>query len=482
MNYIIAVFLLGLLIFIHELGHFVLAKLCGVRVEAFSVGFGPRLFGFERGGTEYKVSLVPFGGYVKMKGEEPGEEKSGEPDEFSSRPVYQRMLVILAGPFVNLVFGFFVFWMIYLAIGTNVESYSTRIGAVVPVYRTDGTKEPSPAMRAAIRPLDRILSVNGAPVQTFLEVSKKIQNSGGAALKFLIERDGKKIEVEVNPVVHPKTGHYYAGIRSLNEPVIGKLIEGRPASIAGLRPGDKIISVNDRACTEFTDVKREIFFSRGETIVLKVDRDGAVRDFVVRPLKKPLPTAAIPGYDIDTDLVYNGTIYVNKGVESIDISQIGIYPMTVKLRFPFLKSLEMAYIDTVNEIERTAWTLKMIATLKVKLSHFAGPVGIIHLTGEQAAAGLEEVLRLTAIISIMLWFFNLLPIPVLDGGWIMFLLFESIFRRPVPLKIQGILQQAFFILLISVLVMITFVDIRRMWDEQAQLSESRVESSTPVKK
>ncbi|MEW5692526.1 MAG: RIP metalloprotease RseP [Candidatus Hydrogenedentota bacterium] len=475
-NYLIAVFFLGILIFIHEFGHFIFAKLFKVKVEVFSLGFGPKLIGLKYNDTEYKISAVPFGGYVKMKGEDPNEQKTGAPDEFASKPVYQRIIIVIAGPLVNLIFGFLLFVFIYWVIGTATEGFLPKIGTILEYVTSAGEIKDVPAKIAGLKEGDEVLEIDNEKTTTFFDIQRIIRNSQGKELNFKIKRDGLIKEFKVKPEKDPKSEQFYVGFTSFEEPVIGKVIKNYPAYNAGLLKGDWVLSVNDYTCTQFTDVKREIFFSRTDKVKLKIKRKQEIFEVEIKPVKRKISTEAIKEYTGDT-FIFNGRVYIEQGKKDIFISQIGIYPENRKLRFSLIKSLKISYDEIVFIVDRTIWALKLLITRKISLDQLAGPLGIIHLTGERAAVSIEELLRMVALLTISLWFINLIPIPVLDGGWIMFLLFESIFRIPVNPKIQAALQNVFFILLISLIIFVTMGDIQRWWGERTQLKESKTISN-----
>ncbi len=339
----------GLIIFVHELGHFLAAKSVGVGVERFSLGFGPKIFGKQIGDTEYQLSAIPLGGYVKMVGEEQGEEGSAPIDiekSFSHKSLPRRFFVVFAGPFSNIVWAFITFVVLFASFGLPVPLDLPRIGGTVPDL---------PAAKAGLDKGDEVLSVGGAPVTTWKELAEKIQQSQGQPVALLVKKgDGKTAEVTVTP-------------ESRDDPVTGK-----PRYAIGITADTKVESVS---------------FSRAVSIAAQ---------------------------------------------------------------------------------ETWAWTklifqnLLMLITGHVSPKELGGPILIAKEAGRQAKLGLDYLLRFAAIINVNLAVFNLLPIPILDGGHLMFFTIEGLLGRPPSLRSREMALRFGFLVIITLIVFVMYNDIARI--------------------
>lgn len=348
---ILAIVVLGFLIFFHELGHFCLARLFGMGVKTFSLGFGPRLAGFKYGKTDYQVAAIPLGGYVSLVGQDPSEdlpEGFTAQEEFSSRPPWQRFLVILAGPLFNLILAWFIYWGMFAANGQIV---------MLPV--AGAVQADSPAAQAGVMPQDRFTSINGVAINAWSDIPELVQASNGTPLALSIDRQGQEVALTITPRQQP-----------------GKSIFGE-------------------------DIKRW---------VIGVEYSGAY--------------------------------------EQIPLG--------------FLSSARAGFIECANMTDLIVQSLVKLVEGAVPLDSVGGPISIVKMVSDQAEHGISPVLMLAAFISINLFLLNLLPIPVLDGGHILFLCLEMVSRRKVPARVQEVTTSFGFFLLLLLMGLVIFNDIIRL--------------------
>jgi len=423
------IIVLGLLILIHELGHFLVAKKLGVKVEKFSIGFGPKLAGFRRGETEYMVSAFPLGGYVKLMGEEPSEETQSDPREFSSRPVWHRMAIIIAGPLMNLILTFLLLPLVFM-LGVNVPAFlddEARVGWVM---------ENTPAMEAGIIPGDIIRSIDGKTVNTWEDASTIFTSNPGIKLSLDVERDGATIGTTLMPESSPADGGGFSGIVQPMAPVLGGIKGDFPAEKSGLTNGDMVTAVNGRNVSHWIEMSGIIRESGGKKISLKARRGDDELSVELTPVLDEASKKYVIGVG------YGETTELRK------------YGFVDSIREGVHKGLELTYL--------TFDVLKKLVTGRLSIMTLGGPIMIAQATGAAASAGLPEVIMLMAFISLQLGIMNLLPIPVLDGGHVFFLLSELALRKPLSIKTREMAQQVGFLLLILLMLIVSFNDIRRM--------------------
>jgi regulator of sigma E protease len=441
------VVVLGVLIFVHELGHFLMAKRAGVGVLKFSLGFGPKLVGFKRGETEYQISALPLGGYVKMIGEDPGDTSPEAVDprrSFSQKSVGTRALIILAGPLTNLILPVLLFSGIYMTVGQDY---------VVPVLgRPDAN---SPAAEADLSPRDRILAVNGKPVSRWEEVELPIRMSSGEPVVLTVQRAGKTFEVRLTPrksKLFDPLGQEHevwdVGLHPLIPAQVARLEPGLPAKAAGVQAGDVILAIDGTPVVEWEEMSRMIRGRPGEPIVLTVARNGQQLEIRVTPSR-------------ETEKDANG--------ESREIGKIGIGgggPEVERERLNPFQAVVAGVEETIQTSVLLIQGVWKIIQGRVSPRTIGGPIMIAQVTGEVAQRGLRQLIKWTALLSINLAILNLLPIPILDGGHLMFSLVEWLRGKPVSLRKRELAQQVGFVLLLGLMIFAFYNDIFRLLGRQ----------------
>ena len=432
-------FLVGLavLIFVHELGHFLAARKCGVIVEKFSIGFGKKLFGFTSRGTEFIVAAIPLGGYVKMKGEELGEETSEE-GSFSAAPPQHRLLIAFAGPAFNILFALAIYVFVYMI---GVETIGPVIGTV---------KENSPALEAGLQTGDKIISVNNNPIRFWSQLQKKVYHSPGEKLDFQIERLNKGIiNLEIIPTTEEIKNLFgdteqvgLIGITPLAN-TITYIKKESAAEKAGLQLNDRIIAVQNINIFGWSDLRPAAVDKPGELLTFKIQRNDTEILIPLTPTPKTI-----------------------KGPDGNDLKigeiGIGMSGLMVLEQYGLIGSVSRAIKETWEMTSLIAISVQKMLFGSIPADQIGGPILIFQIYGEQAEQGFNEFIRLTALLSINLGLINLLPIPILDGGHILFFLIEIIKGRPVTEKNRERAQQVGFFMLISLMVFAFYNDIARV--------------------
>jgi len=453
MTVVYFIVVLGLLIFVHELGHFLVAKRAGVGVLKFSLGFGRRLFGFTKGETEYLVSAIPLGGYVKMVGEDPREvviDDTGQAFDgagqlldleksFAHKSVWTRMVIVLAGPGANFLLAVLLFWGVFMLIGRPVFP---------PV--AGRAEADSPAAVAGIQPGDRIVAVMGSPVRTWGEIEAAIEGSKGRSVRLALERDGVRREITVTPERRVFTDFlgdervvWTIGVGPFITPTVGRLMEGFPAAEAGLRVGDRIVAVNGEPVQTWGDLAERIHTRAGQEVGLTVERDG-----------NRFPLTVTPKASSQQDAT-GGTVTVGL---------IGINPVEafVYERLDPITALVDAGARTTTTSVKILWVLVKIVQGSISPQTIGGPILMAQMTGEQVQQGLLNLIFFTALLSINLGVLNLLPIPILDGGHLTFFCIELLRGRPVSVKKREIAQRVGLVLLVALMIFAFYNDIFRL--------------------
>ncbi len=413
---------LGILVFVHEFGHFILAKFVGIRVERFSLGFPPRMIGKKIGDTDYCISWIPLGGYVKMSGmiDESLDSSSikGEPWEFMSKPIYQRFLVIFAGPAMNLLLAVLLFSGIAYIMGLNEP-----VGTVVGKPSSQRIVE-----QTGLQTGDMILTVNNQPVKTWSDFEDVASQAKQLDIQF--ERGNERLSTTFSSSL-------VDSFQRTLPPVVGDLNDGFPAEEAGMQVGDRIVSIDGKEVKTWNGLTEIIHAQPEKPLQIKWERNGEYFTAEITP-----------------------KLQKQQGQE---IGLIGIsYPMQEFRLNPFQSLVHGA---------EYSWMITRLTYQYVKLviqgehsfkDAFGGPIMIAKLAKDSAQQGESNFIAFIAFLSLNLGILNLLPIPVLDGGHLIFLAIEGIIRKPIPNKTKLIIQQVGMVLLIALMVFVIINDIGRL--------------------
>lgn len=413
---------LGILIAVHEAGHLIAAKIFGVYVEKFSLGFGPRIAGFRLKETEYRISLIPLGGYVKMKGQEPDEEIQGSSDEFQSKTWWQRSIIAVSGPLANLVLAVFLF-ILSFAVGKVFEDHLPLVGHVSGKYSYFFQEN------------DRIISVNGEPVDGWYGMVAQLDEDSPNTFK--VERDEAVLEFMVPDF---KVNDWYKDVLPQVPAVVGEVASGMPAYRSGLKKGDEILAVDGESVYNWYDMREKITASEHDNVELRIRRKAD--EFTVN-------------VDLDKNILADG--------QSKMIGIMQYFQVSYRERFDTLQSIQYGVLTAVSFVYANYNALyRLLMNPSMFKDSIGGPVMMINMSRQTAGQGIDRVLGFVASISILLMIMNLLPIPVLDGGHIFFCFVEAVFRKKPSFKLQLILQQVGFVLLISLMVFAFYNDFSRI--------------------
>ena len=434
---------LGIMVLVHEFGHFAVAKLCGVTVETFAIGFGKKLFGIRRGGTDYQINILPLGGYVKMAGDAPGEAPSGDPGDFNAHPRWQRMLIALAGPVANFILAFFI--MAFVAMSHHeVDEFLS--GPAVNDY----TLRSSPAAKAGIAPGDRIVHYADTENPDWDAVTMRSLLYMNRTVPFAYIHDGKRVDTTIQVATtesDASTGDIisllqHVGLvpRAQNMPVtVVDVVANMPAARAGLKAADQIVSIDGVQVHSVPMLLAYMQDQAGKPASLVILRNGQPITLPVTPEQSTAD--GTKGYRL-------GFTFVRPPVH-VDRLPIGA-----------------AVSDSVSENMKSALmirdVLKGMLERRVSPKSLQGPIGIGQQVGMAARESIWRLFQLMAMISINLGIFNLLPIPILDGGMILFLLIESVMRRDINQQLKERVYQVAFVCLLVFAVMVIFNDVTKL--------------------
>jgi len=436
MNVIYQVFafllMFGIIVLVHEFGHFMAARLMGVSVETFSFGFGKRLFGkrMGKGGTEFRVSLIPLGGYVKMAGEETWDPENLKPDEFYAKNRAQRIFILLMGPFMNVFLSFIILAVIFMT-GVNVDRYH-KDPPVIDYVQTG-----SPAAEADLRSGDRIVEMDGRKIHNWKELEMAVGANPDQSIPVRFVRSGEQMETRLDIKSFSQYALGYAGLHPAFRTKIEAVESGTPADKAGIRAGDIVNSI-DNVSVNYFELPVKIQAAKGNPIELGIQRDQEI-----------LAVTVVPEHI--------------KGEKNFRIG-IAMKPHTQTIRQHF--GLFAAFSRSGGELVRlttmTFDALKKMVVGKLSPRTLSGPMEIARFSSKALSSGMSSFFMLVAFISLQLGIVNLLPIPALDGGHLMIFSLEAVLRRDFSSKLKNALINGGFIFLLLLMGFVILNDVAKV--------------------
>ncbi len=425
---LLALVVLGIVVFFHELGHFIAAKKVGIRVFTFSIGFGPRLWGFTKDETDYRISAIPFGGYVAMAGEEIADRK-GEADEFASKTPFERFCVAFAGPFMNFILAAVLIWVVTL-VGEREPAYLSNM--VVGVVQ-----QGSLADTAGLQMGDTLVRLNGKKITDWDYFFKKVMLSKKKVI-ITFTREGQEFSKEIVLVREKMTGAVNVGILPAINPVVGEVLPDSAAAKAGFLPDDTITAIGGKRISYWNEVSIVMndVYVKDKEIAVEVLRDGT-----------PVTVSIVP--------VLNAEGKPELGV-------------LVKLEERVVRS---SFINSFGDTAKRYWSMvqdmwtaiALLVTNSISVKTMAGPIGIVQMTSKVAQFGLISLLTFIAFISINLGIVNLLPIPITDGGQIVFVILEKMMGKPLSKKTMTRIMNVGFYMIIALALFVTYNDVLRLF-------------------
>jgi regulator of sigma E protease len=429
---------LGVLVFVHEFGHFAVAKLAGIRVLKFSLGFGTKIFGFKRGDTEYLISWLPLGGYVKLAGEQLDETHPVEPGDYYSRPWWVRLFVLFAGPLMNLVAAALVLGTLYW-VGFSVPLAKPQIMGVNPN---------TPAAQAGLSAGDVIVSMNNQAVDDWERFAERLNQlvltAPGKPVTLSIQRRKEIRSFELLPVQDAKSKRWLLGITlaPAGTNVVDRVMVGTPAEMAGLKDGDRMVAVEDQEVLTKYDFQTAIWPRGNQPTRIRVQRGTEILERTITPMVQSFP---------------------GQGKVGVIGVQFKASDAQHKISYPFFTAYSYGVLQTWNITSTIFISLgQMISGQISAKDSVGGPISIVRMAGQEARSGPVDFLFFLAGISVMLGVLNLLPIPILDGGNAVFFILEGILGHPVSMKWQEISQRVGFALLMGLMVFATYTDISKL--------------------
>lgn len=419
---------ISILVFVHEFGHFFAAKIFGVFVETFSIGMGPKLLRRKKGDTEYCLSGIPIGGYVKLKGENPDEEQSGAPDELMSKSIPARFCIFFAGPAMNVLFAIVLVSLVFF------------IGIQMPKYRDEEPfigwiDEDSPAEKSGLQPGDVIRSVGGEPVETWEQAILVIASSGKKPLDIVVARGGVSKMFTVFPEEIKHFGAGYIGVQPTMRPVVEMVVPGYPAEKAGIQGGDEIVAIDGTRIIHWDQMATIINAHPNEELPITLLRNGESIEKKITP-----------------QLGENGKGYLG----------ISRHQETVLKKYGIAESVARGVQRCWELTAMTIDFLRRILFRQASAKSIGGPLMIAQMSGEVVKEGVSEALNFMGFLSLSLAIVNLLPIPILDGGHIFLLLIEFLNRKPLSIKKRELAQKIGLLILIPIFIYVFYNDIVRM--------------------
>lgn len=431
MEILIAILALSFLIIVHEFGHFIVAKLSGIKVLEFSLFMGPKLFSVQRGETMYSVRLVPLGGFVRMEGEE---QASDDARAYNKKPILTRAAVIAAGPIMNLIVAVLLFAIVFFANGYNTNILGT-------------VEDKSPASAAGLRSNDKLLSYDGKKVYDTMDLMLFLYASKGKPADIEVVRDGQTIKTAIVPDIYPEQTRYLLGFtpkasEGQDSNVVASVTAKSPAAGIGLKENDRIVRINNKAISTRLEINDYLNTNQSNPVVVTVVRDGKEMTLgTATPTSQKIPEQYILGIDFQS---------ARGGVGDV---------------------VKQAFISSYSTTRQMYYSLLWLIQGKVSTKNMMGPVGIVSSIGEvvqqspDISYAILNLLRFTALISINLGVFNLIPFPALDGSKLLLLAVEGIRRRPIPPEKEAAITMVGFVLLIMLMIFTTSNDILRIFQK-----------------
>ncbi len=424
---------LGFMILIHEFGHYAVAKWLGVRVEQFAIGFGKRLVGFRKGETDYRINAIPLGGYVKMSGENPMDQRTDDPGEFMNHSRWHRFLIAIAGPAMNILLAVVLLTVVYM-VHYEYPIYLDKAAVV------QGVRKDSPAQQAGIQAGDRIIKIDGIENPTWEQVQPKVWLSPNQPLEITIQRGTQVLQKSVVPKAVTSSEVGSAGWFPEEPVVVGRLDPSLPAAKAGMKEDDRIVSLNGKPVPSIESMIETLQQTKNQPVDLQVERSGQTLDFHLTPVLSQTEDPKEQRYRLG---------FVNKGVTKVS-------------QLPFAQALSLSLEQNKKYSFMILELAKKMVQRKISMRAISGPIGIAQDAGYAAQQkGWTPLMELTAGISLNLGIFNLLPIPILDGGVILFLLIEGLMRRDISMTIKERVYQAAFVFLVLFAVMVIYNDLMK---------------------
>jgi regulator of sigma E protease len=421
---------LGIMVLVHEWGHFIVAKAFGVRVEIFSIGFGPRLWGRKSGDTDYRISGLPLGGYVKMAGDNPLEERKGDPDEFLSKPRWQRALIAVAGPAMNIILSVVIVAGIYMH-GSKEPAYLD-----LPMVLA-GVLPNSTAQKAGLAAGDHVVKINGASNPTWDRALLELMSTlPGHSLTLIVDRGGQEVSFTVPASQSMEDIFGYPA----NRLIIGSVTPGMPAERSGIQPGDEVLKVNGNPLASGSEFPSLVEKSQGSPLDLEIRRGDRTIHIEVRPQQVG---------------VKNGVTQWQIGV-GLQVGEI------VNRRLPFGAAIAESIAMNTLMSRQVAFVVVELFRGNISLKQLEGPLGIARESGRAARQGASELLKLMAMIGINLAILNLLPIPPLDGGHILLLFIEATMRRDLSIRVKERFVTVSMVFLLLVFAIVMYNDVLRL--------------------
>jgi regulator of sigma E protease len=419
-------FVLGIIVLVHEFGHYVAARLMKIRVEVFSFGFGKRLFGKKIGATDFRVSLFPLGGYIRMAGDEEFDPENPKPDEFMAKNRAQKIFTLLMGPFMNILLALLLIIIINLG-GVETDAYKLEKPVIGYIMKN------SPAEKAGLLPGDTLLAINNRKTTNWKEVEITIITNPKESLKIDFSRQGKPLTTNLNVTSSSRYEIGYAGFYWQWPAEINEVIKNYPAWKAGLKPGDIITAVNERPISNYLELADIIHKSPGKPLHLTYTRGGRILSSQLTPVNEN-------GVGL---IGFNAKIAVTK------------------INYGLLAAIQNSFQEAGRLTLLTFNAFKKMIQRKISIKSFSGPMEIARISQQALVSGFGNFFTLIAFISLQLGIVNLFPIPGLDGGHLLIFTIEAIIRRDLNQKLKTVLIYIGFSFLITLMVFVILNDIAK---------------------